>query len=91
MATFLNPKDVSELKHLAIGADLGQTTSGRDFALEGIKNAVGPHLNMLICQMKLNKEARLLELVARKRNEYLETLPYQHTSLTDIKHNLKLS
>lgn len=69
----------------------GYTTSGRDVPLQDIENAVGPYLNMLICRMKLDKEDRLLDLISRRRDEYLESLPYQHTSLAEIKHIIKLS
>jgi amino acid adenylation domain-containing protein/non-ribosomal peptide synthase protein (TIGR01720 family) len=69
----------------------GYTTSGRDIPLNGIEDAVGPYINMLICRMQISNSDKLLNLVEKRREEYIQSLPYQHTPLADIQHNLKLS
>ena len=71
--------------------NFGYLTSGRDIDLDDVESAIGPYINMLICRMDMNDSSRLIDLVEKRREEYLESLPYQHTSLADIQHNLKLS
>jgi amino acid adenylation domain-containing protein len=68
----------------------GYLTSGRDIALHGIEDAVGPFINMLVCHMQIKPTSRLTDVLVQRQAEYLEALGYQHYSLARIQHELKL-
>jgi non-ribosomal peptide synthase protein (TIGR01720 family) len=69
----------------------GYLSSGRDIPLAGIEYAIGPYINMLVCRMDMENSTKVLKLIEKTREDYLESLPYQHISLAEIQHNLKLS
>ncbi|KAK4867831.1 hypothetical protein LT330_007490 [Penicillium expansum] len=63
----------------------------RDVAAEGVQWVIGPVINLLVCRMKVADDAKLSDVLHQIQNDYLESLPYRHTSLIDIQHALKLS
>jgi amino acid adenylation domain-containing protein/non-ribosomal peptide synthase protein (TIGR01720 family) len=69
----------------------GYLASGRDAAVDGIEDAVGPFINMLVCRMDVVGSSLVGELVEHVQENYLASLDYQHCSLAQIQHGLKLS
>ncbi|EAW07799.1 nonribosomal peptide synthase Pes1 [Aspergillus clavatus NRRL 1] len=63
----------------------------RDVAVEEIDAMIGPIINLLACRMKITETASLRDVLDQVQNDYMESLPYRHTSLIDIQHALKLS
>jgi amino acid adenylation domain-containing protein/non-ribosomal peptide synthase protein (TIGR01720 family) len=63
----------------------------RDVAADGVQWVVGPVINLMVCRMKISGSSRLSDVLDRIQNDYMESLPYRHTSLIDIQHALKLS
>ncbi|ETN41090.1 uncharacterized protein HMPREF1541_03025 [Cyphellophora europaea CBS 101466] len=68
----------------------GFLASGRDVPLESIEDAVGPFINMLVCRVNASKDVSVLEAVKKTQSDYLDSLPHQHTSLSEIQHSLGL-
>lgn len=69
----------------------GYVAAGRDVPVVGIEHAVGAFINMLVCRVRLDQQATILDTVALMQNEYFDALPHQHTSLAQIQHQLDLS
>lgn len=69
----------------------GYLASGRDVAVEGIEETVGPFINMLICHMNMTANSRIGELVKNVQADYLAGLEHQHCSLAQIQHALDLA
>jgi amino acid adenylation domain-containing protein/non-ribosomal peptide synthase protein (TIGR01720 family) len=69
----------------------GYLASGRDAAVAGIEEAVGPFINMLVCRMKLASTSCVRDLVKQVQTDYLAGLDHQHCSLAQIQHALNLS
>lgn len=65
----------------------GYLTSGRDIPINGIYDVVGPFINMLICRPNISGET-ILQLVEKIRDDMIQGLEHQHTSLIDIQHAL---
>ncbi|KAJ5091869.1 hypothetical protein NUU61_006739 [Penicillium alfredii] len=63
----------------------------RDVPAEGVQWVVGPVINILVCRMKINGDSLLRNVLENIQNDYMESLPFRHTSLIDIQHALKLS
>ncbi|OQE37713.1 hypothetical protein PENCOP_c009G04857 [Penicillium coprophilum] len=63
----------------------------RDVSADGVQWVIGPVINLLACRMKVSDEATLSDVLHQIQNDYIESLPYRHTSLIDIQHALKLS
>ncbi|KAJ5893957.1 hypothetical protein N7495_005648 [Penicillium taxi] len=63
----------------------------RDISVDGIQLVVGPVINIMVCRMKLSGTSLLKDVIESIQNDYIESLPYRHTSLIDIQHALKLS
>jgi amino acid adenylation domain-containing protein/non-ribosomal peptide synthase protein (TIGR01720 family) len=69
----------------------GYLASGRDTAVKGIEEAVGPFINMLVCRMNINAASCAIELVQQVQMDCIAALDHQHCSLAQIQHALKLS
>lgn len=69
----------------------GYLTSGRDAPIPGAEAAVGPFINMLVCRVKLLGSTPLSELLYQVQQDYMDSLPYRHTSLAEVQHALRLS
>ncbi|KAJ5098889.1 hypothetical protein N7532_005890 [Penicillium argentinense] len=63
----------------------------RDVAADGVLAVVGPVINLMVCRMKVSGNSVLSEVLDQIQDDYMESLPYRHTSLIDIQHALKLS
>ncbi|KAJ5289626.1 kinase-like protein [Penicillium atrosanguineum] len=63
----------------------------RDVAADGVQWVVGPVINLMVCRMKISGDSLLSDVLNQIQNDYMESLPYRHTSLIDIQHALKLS
>ncbi|KAJ5777393.1 hypothetical protein N7520_000639 [Penicillium odoratum] len=63
----------------------------RDVSADGIQSVVGPVINLMVCRMKMSSDALLSDVLQQIQDDYMESLPFRHTSLIDIQHALKLS
>ncbi|KAJ5576610.1 hypothetical protein N7535_003536 [Penicillium sp. DV-2018c] len=63
----------------------------RDVPAEHVRWVIGPVINLLVCRMKFQDDAKLSDVLHQIQNDYMESLAYRHTSLIDIQHALKLS
>ncbi|RDL30479.1 uncharacterized protein BP5553_10357 [Venustampulla echinocandica] len=68
----------------------GYMAAGRDVPVEDIYNAVGPYINLLVCRLDLSGEVAVGQLLAKLQDEYVDSLPHQHTSLAKIQHALEI-
>ncbi|KAF7715229.1 Nonribosomal peptide synthase (NRPS) [Penicillium ucsense] len=69
----------------------GYIAAGRDVPVEGIDQAVGAFINMLVCRVRFEECSTGLDAVLGMQNQYFDALPHQHTSLAQIQHRLNLS
>ncbi|KAF2186293.1 nonribosomal peptide synthase [Zopfia rhizophila CBS 207.26] len=69
----------------------GYLTSGRNIPIDGIQNAVGAFINMLVSRVGLTRSTSLLEVFQKVQNDFIESLPHQHCSLAQFQHDLGLS
>ncbi|PGH20058.1 hypothetical protein AJ80_03708 [Polytolypa hystricis UAMH7299] len=69
----------------------GYVASGRDMPVDGIHEAVGAFINMLVSRLVISKDANAVELVQRMQGDYFASLPHQHCSLAKIQHGLNMS
>ncbi|KAG9235149.1 hypothetical protein BJ875DRAFT_529770 [Amylocarpus encephaloides] len=67
----------------------GYMVAGRDIPVENIYDAVGPYINLVVCRLKLFGDAMVGQILENAQDEYLSSLPHQHTSLAKIQHALK--
>ena len=77
---YTNSRDVS----------FGYVTSGRDTEIDGIQDAVGPFINILVSRVVFEDEATISSILDKLFSTYIESLPHQHVALGDIMHALKL-
>ncbi|KAJ1558927.1 hypothetical protein HK096_004825 [Nowakowskiella sp. JEL0078] len=64
----------------------GQVLSGRTITgLDNIENIVGPCLNTIPCRVIIDENQTIKSLVDIIQNDYISCLPYQQTSLREIK------
>jgi hypothetical protein len=68
----------------------GYIASGRDVELDGILDAVGPFINILVSRIVFGKGDTATAMLEQLFGTYLDSLPHQHASLADIKHALKM-
>lgn len=69
----------------------GYLSSERDAPVAGIERAVGPFINMLVCRVKMPIDDELTKVLDQVQKDYMDSLPYKHTSLAEVQHALKLS
>ncbi|TAQ85918.1 hypothetical protein B7494_g5755 [Chlorociboria aeruginascens] len=69
----------------------GYLKSERDAPITGIDDAVGPFINMLVCHINVRGSSTPREVLEQVQKDYIDSLPYQHTSLAEVQHALKLS
>ena len=69
----------------------GNLTAGRDVPVEGIQDAVGAFINMLVCRLDFSQYSTLKDIIRKVQSDFLESLPHQHCSLARIQHELGLS
>ena len=69
----------------------GNLTAGRDVPVEGIQDAVGAFINMLVCRLDFSQSQTVKDVIRKVQSDFLESLPHQHCSLARIQHELGLS
>lgn len=81
LALYTNSDDVA----------FGYVASGRDVPVEGIQDAVGAFINMLICRVQFKQGFDMRKVFRNVQSDFINALPHQHTSLAQVQHDLGLS
>lgn len=68
----------------------GYVSSGRDVEIDGISDAVGPFINILVSRIVFGRGGTAAAMLKQLFSTYLDSLPHQHASLADITHALKM-
>ncbi|KAL4819990.1 hypothetical protein BDW67DRAFT_181698 [Aspergillus spinulosporus] len=68
----------------------GYLSHGRDIPLDGVDSIVGPMINMMVLRVALSGDRTLTDILEGTRDDVLNSLPHQHTSLAQIHHALDL-
>lgn len=69
----------------------GYLTSARDSQIEGIRDVVGPVINMVPCRVNVGSSTILGDVMSLVQRDYLDSLDYRHISLAEVQHALQLS
>ncbi|KAG5804023.1 hypothetical protein H9Q71_011395 [Fusarium xylarioides] len=69
----------------------GYLTSARDLPIEGIRDTVGPIINMVTCRVNVDSITNLGDIMNSVQRDYLGSLEYRHTPLAQVHHVLQLS
>ncbi|KAF5630703.1 hypothetical protein F25303_9855 [Fusarium sp. NRRL 25303] len=69
----------------------GYLTSARDLPIEGIRDAIGPIINMVTCRVNADSTTSLADMMGSVQRDYLDSLEYRHTPLAQVHHALQLS
>jgi amino acid adenylation domain-containing protein/non-ribosomal peptide synthase protein (TIGR01720 family) len=69
----------------------GYLSVGRDAAVTGIEDMVGPVISMMICRLKIDPEVSISAILQDCQSNMLKNLQFQHVALADIHHALGLS
>ncbi|KAL4874539.1 hypothetical protein BJY04DRAFT_224919 [Aspergillus karnatakaensis] len=80
------------LRHYTGAEDIcfGYLSHGRDIPLDEVDNIVGPMINMMVLRVALSENRTLIDILEGTRDDVLNSLPHQHTSLAEIHHALDL-
>ncbi|KAK8031980.1 hypothetical protein PG990_001714 [Apiospora arundinis] len=69
----------------------GYAVAGRNLPIEGIEKTVGPFINVLPCRLDMSDDKLDIRGLANKvQQDFFESLPFQHTSLAEMQHELQL-
>ncbi|KAL8334324.1 hypothetical protein RB598_008868 [Gaeumannomyces tritici] len=68
----------------------GYIASGRDVELDGISDAVGPFINILVSRLVFDQHSTAATMLRRFFAAYVDGLPHQHAPLADILHALQV-
>lgn len=69
----------------------GYLSSGRDAPLDGIQDAVGLFISMLVCRIDLSKDLPVDSALKQIQEDYTQSMAHQAFSLGDMQHELQLS
>ncbi|KAH6714878.1 hypothetical protein BKA61DRAFT_734232 [Leptodontidium sp. MPI-SDFR-AT-0119] len=70
----------------------GYLVSGRDVHVDGIQDAIGAFINMLVCRVDLDDRSRpLIKVLESTRENFGNSLQHQHNSLAEIQHSLNIT
>lgn len=69
----------------------GYLASGRDMPVDGIEDAVGVFINMLICRINLQNTLELGEALDKVQMDSFSSMAHQGSSLAEVQHELNLS
>lgn len=69
----------------------GYITSARDLPIEGIRDVIGPVINMVTCRANMSTSTTLGDVMALVQNDFLDSLDYRHIPLAQVQHALHLS
>jgi hypothetical protein len=75
------------------GADdvcFGYVTSGRDSEMDGIQDAFGPFVNILLSRVTFDNDSTMSSLLKKLFGTFIDSFPHQYASLAEIQHALKL-
>lgn len=81
LASWTNSQDIS----------FGNLSSGRDAPIPGVQELVGPMINMLVCHLQLDWNARVSDVARKLQSQSAEAFEHQGVSLAAIQHELGLS
>lgn len=68
----------------------GYLTSGRNTPIDGIEDAVGAFINMLVMRVSITPTSSVLDIMRNVQNYCIESVPHQHCSLAQFQHDLEL-
>ena len=68
----------------------GNLTAGRDAPVEGIQDALGAFINLLVCRINFAESGTVQQAVRKIQSDFLDTLPHQYCSLAKIQHEMGL-
>ncbi|KAL8703011.1 MAG: hypothetical protein Q9201_003811 [Fulgogasparrea decipioides] len=69
----------------------GYLSSGRDVPIQGIENAVGLFISMLVCRMDCDNGVPISTALQQIRDDYTQSMSHQAFSLGDMQHELQLA
>ncbi|KMU89701.1 HC-toxin synthetase [Coccidioides immitis H538.4] len=69
----------------------GVVSSGRNVPVNGIQEAVGAFINMIIFRLKLSNNTSLVDTFRQLQTDFMRSLEYQSCSLTEVQHALGFS
>ncbi|KAL8692339.1 MAG: hypothetical protein Q9218_002613 [Villophora microphyllina] len=69
----------------------GYLSSGRDVPIDGIENAVGLFISMLVCRMDCDNDVPISTALEQIRDDYTQSMSHQAFSLGDMQHELQLA
>ncbi|RAH78382.1 acetyl-CoA synthetase-like protein [Aspergillus japonicus CBS 114.51] len=72
-------------------ACFGYISSGRAVPVDGIRDAVGPFINLLTCRLAVDYEQTPAQLMLTQKDDFISSIPHQHVSLGDIWHAVGIS
>ncbi|KAI9729802.1 MAG: hypothetical protein M1818_008379 [Claussenomyces sp. TS43310] len=74
-----------------VGTDsacFGYLVSGRDLPLDGIEDAIGPFINMVVFRQRFSKKDSVLGALKRIQQDSIRNTEHQSTPLSEIQHEL---
>ncbi|KAI9038017.1 uncharacterized protein KD926_011355 [Aspergillus affinis] len=69
----------------------GYLAAGRDIPVEGVEDAVGPYINMMITRVQFGSGQTLREELRKTLNNFIESCAHQHVPLSRILGPLNLA
>ncbi|EEQ35622.1 peptide synthetase [Microsporum canis CBS 113480] len=69
----------------------GYLSSGREIDGLDMENAVGAFITMLACRVRVDDSSTPLAIARSINEDFISSLPHQHTSLAEVQHALGLS
>ena len=69
----------------------GYLSSGRDVPIDGIQDAVGLFISMLVCRIGLGSDFQIASALKQIQGDYTQSMAHQAFSLGDMQHELQLS
>jgi amino acid adenylation domain-containing protein/non-ribosomal peptide synthase protein (TIGR01720 family) len=69
----------------------GNLSSGRDAPIPGVKDLVGPMINLLVCHLQLDWDTTVSDIARKLQSQSADAFEHQRTSLASIQHELGFS
>jgi amino acid adenylation domain-containing protein/non-ribosomal peptide synthase protein (TIGR01720 family) len=69
----------------------GYLTSARDAPIEGVRDVIGPVINMVACRLSVTDKTTLGDMMATVQKDYLDSLAFRHVPIAEVQHALQLS
>ena len=88
-ATVMKAAWALTLAQMTSGTDVvfGNVISGRNVALQGVENIVGPCMNMIPVRVTFDKQLTALDLLRRVQNQQVASMPYESLGFREIVKN----